>query len=78
MTNPDRLAAWDRIHAALERLPGRRASRPQYHAEVRLWQATALDGRQLGRGQAIEATGDTEAAAVLALAELLERPASAD
>jgi hypothetical protein len=79
ITDHDRLAAWDRVHGTVARLPGWRATPPQYHAEVRRWHATAYDGRQLGRGrphEAIEATGDTEAAAVRALAELLEERAS--
>jgi hypothetical protein len=71
----DRLAALDRVHAALAGLPGWRASTPQYHAEAGRWHATAYDGRKLGRGkphEAIESTGATEAEAVASLAGLLE------
>lgn len=72
-THP-RLAAWDRLHAALERLPGWRASRPEYHPDRGAWRATAYDGRPLGRGkphEALEADGATEAEAIDRLADLV-------
>lgn len=75
MTGTDRLAAWDRLHDALAAREGWRASQPQYHAERRVWRATAVDGRHYGRGkvhEAIDAEEATEAEAVATLAELLE------
>jgi hypothetical protein len=71
----DRLTAWDRLHAALAAREGWRASPPQYHADRRLWRATAFDGRHYARGkghEAVDAEGATEAEAVDQLARLLE------
>jgi hypothetical protein len=71
----DRLAAWDALHDALTGLPGWTASKPQYRAHERVWLAVVVDVRHHGRGkphEALEATGDTEAEAVAALAQLVE------
>ena len=71
MPDPDRLAAWDRVHAALALLPGWRATAPQHRRDERRWLATAYDARKLGRGkvhEALEGSGATEAEAVDALA----------
>ena len=80
-TNTDpRLAAWDRLHNALARLPGWRLSSPQPRPEGRRWHATAYDGRHRGRGrvhEAMEGTGTAEAEAIEALAEMLEMRATA-
>ncbi len=64
-------AAWEAVHAALERRPGWGATRSQWHPVERLWPATAFYAGHLRRFDprpAVEGRGTSEAEALWGLA----------
>jgi hypothetical protein len=71
----ERERAWAAVHDAIARLPGWAVGPCQYHADDAAWHVAVIDmaprGRQAKR-EAITATGETEIAALGALAALLE------
>lgn len=70
--DPELEAAWSEVHAATP--PGWSVARPSHHGEERErpWRVTAYDYRTAAkRHDIVEATGNTEAEALLDLAELL-------
>jgi len=72
----DTEAAWEAVHAALERLPGWEATRPQWHPEERRWAASAFYAgylRRFAARPAVESRGMAEAEALRELAEALRR-----
>ncbi len=73
--------AWAAVHDAVARMPGWAVGPGQYHGDDASWHVAAIDLRPRGRQakrEAIEATGDTEADALRALAALLEARAVSD
>ena len=73
--------AWAAVHGAVARMPGWAVGPCIYHGDDASWHVAAVDLRPRGRQakrEAIEATGDTEAAALRALAALLEARAVSD
>ena len=63
----DTETAWEAVHAALDRLPGWEATRPQWHPEERRWVASAFYAGHLRRFEprpAVEARGVSEAEAL--------------
>jgi hypothetical protein len=68
----DRETAWVALHGAVERLPGWRATKAEFHEDERRWHVTAVDARPRGRQarhEAISATGATDIEAVWGLTE---------
>ena len=75
MDDDARERAWAALHDALARMPGWAVGQCIYHGDDASWHVAAVDLRPRGRlakREAIEATGDTEAAALRSLAALLE------
>jgi len=69
-----RSEAWEAVLAALERLPGWEAARPQWNAQERLWSATAFYTGHVhvfDRRPTVVTRGMTEAEALPELAEVL-------
>jgi len=75
VTDDEREQAWAAVHDAIAQMPGWAVGPCVYHGEEDLWHVTVVDLRPRGRyakREAIEATGETEIAALGALLELLE------
>ena len=75
VSDDEREYSWGAVHDALAQMAGWAVGPCSYHAEVALWQVTAIDLRPRGRyakREAIAATGETEIAALRALVGLLE------
>ena len=73
-TDDERERAWGAVHDAIAQMRGWAVGPCTYHGEVALWHVAAIDLRPRGRyakREAIKATGETEIAALRALAELL-------
>jgi hypothetical protein len=71
----DRERAWGAVHDAIAHMPGWAVGPCTYHGDGALWHVTAIDLRPRSRyakREAIEATGETEIAALRALVALLE------
>ncbi len=75
MEDDARERAWAAVHDAIARMPGWAVGQCIYHGDDASWHVAAVDLRpryRLAQREAITATGDTEAAALRALAALLE------
>ena len=73
----DTEAAWEAVHAALDRLPGWEATRLHWHPDERRWVAGAFYAGHLRRFEPrtdVEAPGTSEAEALMELAAALRRP----
>lgn len=72
-------AAWEAVHAALERLPGWEARRPQHYPDERQWTASTFYAGHIRRTdarRAVDSHGETEAEALWELAEALRGDAA--
>ncbi|MGO9178211.1 MAG: hypothetical protein ACLQBX_01490 [Candidatus Limnocylindrales bacterium] len=74
MDDPERAAAWEAVHTALEGLPDWKAMPPSYNADERLWRASAFCVGHVHifeRRPSLQVRGMTEAEALRELAEAL-------